>query len=223
MFAMFPYLSIYLQDILGYTPLGAGLRLLPLTAFVFFVPLATRRLAARVPLRITIAVGLALVAGGLGLMFGLSASSRWTALLAGFVVSGIGIGVANPALAAGALRVVDPSRTGMASGISNTFRLAGVAIGVAALGAVLESRVASSLSAVVGGSSHRLGEAVSSSGLHAVSGQPGLVHPARVAFVSGLNDLILIGCATVVVGAIAAAALLRGPVPAPVPVAEQAA
>jgi EmrB/QacA subfamily drug resistance transporter len=222
MFAMFPYLSIYLQDILGYTPLGAGLRLLPLTAFIFFVPLATRRVAARVPLRITIAVGLVLAAGGLALMFGLSASSRWTALLAGFIVSGIGIGIANPGLAAGALRVVDPSRTGMASGISNTFRLAGVAMGVAALGAVLESRIASSLSAVVGGRSHRLGEAVSSAGLHAVSGQPGLVHPARVAFVSGLNDLLLIGCATVVVGAIAAAALLREPAPAPAPVAEPA-
>jgi EmrB/QacA subfamily drug resistance transporter len=223
MFAMFPYLSIYLQDILGYTPLAAGLRFLPLTTFVFFVPLATRRLAARVPLRITIAVGLALVAGGLALMFGLSASSHWTALLAGFIVSGVGIGIANPALAAGALRVVDPSRTGMASGISNTFRLAGVAMGVAALGAVLESRIASSLSAVVGGRSHQLGEAVTSAGLRAVSGQPTLVHPARVAFVSGLNDLFLIGCATLVVGAIAAAALLREPAPAPAPVAEPAA
>src|SRR5262249_61944598 len=50
MFSMFPYLSIYLQDILGYSPLATGVRFLPLTAFVFFVPLATRRIAARVPL-----------------------------------------------------------------------------------------------------------------------------------------------------------------------------
>jgi EmrB/QacA subfamily drug resistance transporter len=222
MFAMFPYLSIYLQDVLGYTPLGAGLRFLPLTGFVFFVPLAMRKLAARVPLRVTIAVGLALVAGGLALMYGISASSRWTELLAGLLVAGVGIGIANPALAAGALRVVDPARTGMASGINNTFRLAGVAMGVAALGAILESRVASSLSAVVGGRSHALGEAVSSAGLQAVAGQPALVHPARVAFVSGLNDLLLIGCGTVLVGAIAAAALLRVPAAAPAPVAEPA-
>jgi EmrB/QacA subfamily drug resistance transporter len=222
MFAMFPYLSIYLQDILGYTPLGAGLRFLPMTGFVFFVPLATRRVVARVPLRITIAVGLALVAGGLALMYGLSASSHWTALLAGLMVGGVGIGIANPALAAGALRTVDPARTGMASGINNTFRLGGVAMGVAALGAVLESRVTSSLSTVVGGRSHRLGEAVSSAGLHAVSGQPALVHAARVAFVGGLNDLLLIGCAALLVGAIAAAALLRVPAPTPTPVAEPA-
>jgi DHA2 family multidrug resistance protein-like MFS transporter len=108
----------------------------------------------------------------------------------------------------------------MASGINNTFRLGGVAMGVAALGAVLESRVASSLSAVVGSRSHRLGEAVSAAGLRAVGGQPALVHPARVAFVSGLNVLLLIGCATLVVGAVAAALLLRVPSPAPTPVAE---
>ena len=54
MFAMFPYLSIYLQDILGYSPLATGLRFLPLTGFVFLVPLATRHLAARVPLRVMI-------------------------------------------------------------------------------------------------------------------------------------------------------------------------
>ena len=45
MFALFPYLSIYLQDVLGNSPLGAGLRFLPLTVFVFIVPLATRKLA----------------------------------------------------------------------------------------------------------------------------------------------------------------------------------
>ena len=50
MFALFPFLSIYLQDILGYSPLGAGLRFLPITVFVFFVPIATRKIAARVPM-----------------------------------------------------------------------------------------------------------------------------------------------------------------------------
>ena len=147
MFALFPYLSIYFQDILGYSPLGAGLRFLPMTAFVFFVPLATRRFAARVPMRTLIGVGLALVAVGLAADVGpLVADSPWTALLPGLIVGGIGIGIANPALAAAALRVVDPARTGMASGISNTFRIGGVALGIAALGALLENRIAASLS-----------------------------------------------------------------------------
>ncbi|HET7745216.1 MAG TPA: MFS transporter [Gaiellaceae bacterium] len=213
MFAMFPYLSIYLQDILGYSPLATGVRFLPLTAFVFFVPLATRRLAARVPLRVMIGVGLALVAGGLALMAGLSSDSAWTALLAGFVVGGIGIGIANPALAAGALRVVDPARTGMASGINNTFRLGGVAVGVAALGALLESRIQTELASSGVANADAVGAAVSSSGLHAVAGQSNLVEPATSAFVGGLNTILLVGAATLVVGALAAALLLRTPAP----------
>jgi EmrB/QacA subfamily drug resistance transporter len=217
MFSMFPYLSIYLQDILGYSPLAAGLRFLPLTLFVFFVPLATRRIAARVPLRVMIGTGLALVAGGLVLMYGLNADSAWTALLAGFIVGGIGIGIANPALAAAALRVVDPARTGMASGINNTFRLGGVAVGVAALGALLESRIQDSLTAASVANPHGLAGAVSSAGLRAVAGQPDLEQTATTAFVSGLNTLLLTGAVVLVVGALAAAALLRVPAPAPAP------
>jgi MFS family permease len=169
-----------------------------------------------------IGAGLALVAAGLALMYGLDAHSGWTALLAGFVVGGIGIGVANPALAAGALRVVDPARTGMASGISNTFRLAGVAVGVAALGALLQHSVESSLSTTVGDNGNALGAAVSSAGVRAVAGHPDLVEPARTAFVSGLNEVILVGALLLVVGAVAAAVLLRTPAPAPAPATESA-
>ena len=91
-----------------------------------------------------ISAGLALVAAGLALHVMGSTTSGWTALLAGFVVGGIGIGIAICA-AAGALRVVDLARTGMASGISNTFRLGGVAVGVAMLGALLQNRVENAL------------------------------------------------------------------------------
>jgi len=118
--------------------------------------------------------------------------------------------------------VVDPARTGMASGISNTFRLAGVAVGVAALGALLQNRVESSLSTALGGDQHALGAAVSSAGTRAVAGQPDLVEPATSAFVSGLNDVLLVGSFLLVVGALAAAVLLRSATPAPAPVAESA-
>jgi hypothetical protein len=160
-----------------------------------------------VPLRVMIGVGLALIALGLGLMASLvHTDSSWRVLLPGFVVAGLGIGLANPALAAGALRVVDPERSGMASGISNTFRLAGVAVGVAVLGAVLESRIGSSLA---GDGVHGLAGAVSSSGLRAVAGHPALVHPARAAFVGGFDDVLVVGCGIVFAGAVAAATLLR--------------
>src|SRR4051812_15514884 len=220
MFALFPYLSIYLQDILGTSPLGAGLRFLPLTAFVFFVPLLTRGIAQRVQPWIFPSLGLLLVAIALVLMYGLTSGSAWTALLPGFIVAGIGIGLANPTLAAAALRTVDPARSGMASGINNTFRLAGVSIGVAALGAILEDRVSSSLASTAHVHSQALAAAVSSSGTRAVDAQPGLQHAAATAFVSGLNAVLLVGCAMVFAGAIAAAVLMRIPATDPAKAAE---
>jgi EmrB/QacA subfamily drug resistance transporter len=209
MFALFPYLSIYLQDVLGYSPLGAGLRFLPLTVFVFIVPLLTRKLAPGASLRWLLAGGLVLVAVALLLMHGLTPSSSWTALLPGLIVSGIGIGLANPAIAAAALRAVDPSRTGMASGINNACRLTGVAVGVAALGAVLEDRISTSLVSSLGPRGESLASAVAATGTRVASSNPTLAHPATVAYVSGLNTTLLVSCAIVAVGALAAGLLMR--------------
>jgi EmrB/QacA subfamily drug resistance transporter len=209
MFALFPYLSIYLQDVLGYSPLGAGLRFLPLTVFVFIVPLLTRKLAPGASLRWLLAGGLVLVAVALLLMHGLTPSSSWTALLPGLIVSGIGIGLANPAIAAAALRAVDPSRTGMASGINNACRLTGVAVGVAALGAVLEDRISTSLVSSLGPRGDALASAVAATGNRVALSNPSLAHPATVAYVSGLNTTLLVSCAIVAVGALAAGLLMR--------------
>ena len=209
MFALFPYLSIYLQDVLGYSPLGAGLRFLPLTVFVFIVPLATRKLAPNASLRWLLSGGLVLVAAALLLMHGLTPSSSWTALLPGLIVAGLGIGLANPAIAQAALRAVDPSRTGMASGINNACRLTGVAVGVAALGAVLEDRISTSLVSSIGPRGESLASAVAATGNRVASSNPSLAHPATAAYVSGLNTTLLVGCAIVAVGALAAGLLMR--------------
>jgi predicted MFS family arabinose efflux permease len=217
MFALFPFLSIYLQDILGYSPLGAGLRFLPITVFVFLVPLATRKLSGRVPMWVLLSTSLAIVSLGLLLMEDIAPGSRWTALLPGFIVSGIGIGLANPTIAAAALRVVDPARTGMASGISNTARIAGLAMGVAGLGAFLQQRVGTHLAAA-GYHGKHLASAVSSSGLRAAAGRPALERAADAAFVSGLRLILLICFAVVLTGSVAAATLVRRRVEAAEPV-----
>jgi EmrB/QacA subfamily drug resistance transporter len=209
MFALFPYLSIYFQDVLGNSPLGAGLRFLPLTVFVFIVPLTTRKLAPNASLRWLLSGGLVLVAVALLLMHGLTPSSKWTALLPGLIVAGIGIGLANPAIAAAALRAVDPSRTGMASGINNACRLTGVAVGVAALGAVLEDRISTSLVSSLGPRGESLASAVAATGNRVASSDPSLARPATVAYVSGLNTTLLVSCAIVAVGALAAGLLMR--------------
>jgi EmrB/QacA subfamily drug resistance transporter len=207
MFALFPYLSIYLQDIDGNSPLGAGLRFLPITAFVFFVPLLTRRIAARVPLWLLLSASLAVVGLGLLLMARVSTGSRWTVLLPGFIVCGIGIGLANPTIAGAALRVVDPARSGMASGISNTCRIGGLALGVAAFGVLLQLRVGDHLTAA-GYPGKAIAVAVSSSGLRAAAGRPALAPVAGAAFVSGFRLILVVGFLTLLVGA-AAALLVR--------------
>jgi len=207
MFALFPFLSIYLQDVDGYSPLGAGLRFLPITAFVFVVPLVTRKYAARVQLWLLLGGSLSIVAVGLALMELVSVGSSWTVLLAGFVVCGIGIGLANPTIAGAALRVVDPSRTGMASGISNTCRLGGLAVGVAALGVLLQHRIGVHLAAA-GYHGKSVSAAVASSGLRAAAGDARLAHAADIAFVSGLRLVVLTSCLTLLVG-VGASLLVR--------------
>ena len=145
MFAMFLYITIYMQSVIGMTPLEAGVRFLPLTLFAFIVPLATRNLVAKIPARVPLAIGLTLVGVGLLLMRGAKPDSEWTTLLAGFIVTGFGIGISNPSIASTALGVVPAARSGMASGINNTMRIAGVATGIAALGAVFQSKISDAL------------------------------------------------------------------------------
>ena len=84
-----------------------------------------------------------IVTGGLFLMGTTDPTSNWTVLLPGFILGGIGIGVVNPVLASGAVSVVQPQRTGMASGANNTFRQVGIATGIAVLGAVFQSQIVS--------------------------------------------------------------------------------
>jgi hypothetical protein len=97
----------------------------------------------------------------------------------------------------------------MASGISNTFRIAGLATGVAAVGAIFKERIASSLAASVPHSSAHLADVVASSGLHRLGGGPHVVAAARVAFASGFDTIALVGAVATLIGAIAALLLVR--------------
>lgn len=213
MFAMFPYLTLYLQNDLGYSPLQGGLRLLPSTLLTFIVPLVARRPAERIAPGIALGVGLAVTGVGIALMAHLAVGDTWTVLLPGLLLIGLGIGVANPAVARIALGVVPPQRTGMASGINNTFRIGGLSIGVAALGAIFQQRLASGLQASLGKQAQGLARAVASGGIPAASklsrGSASVVSAARHAFASGINVLFVVGAAMVIAGAVAAFTMVR--------------
>ena len=102
-FSVFIYLHLYLQNVLGYSPLEAGMRFLPLTLFAFVVAAISGNLTARIPARWLMGAGLAVIGVSLLLMARVDTTSSWTVLLPGFVLGGIGIGLTNPALASTAV------------------------------------------------------------------------------------------------------------------------
>jgi EmrB/QacA subfamily drug resistance transporter len=213
MFAIYPYLTFYLQNDLGYSPLQGGLRLLPSTIPSFAVPLYFRRHADRIAPRVALGAGMAITAVGMITMVAMSATSSWLVIVPGLLLTGIGIGVVNPAIARIALGVVAPERSGMASGISNTFRTGGLAIGVAALGALFERKVANSLAVAYHHSVPDVSKIVSSSGVAAAvkasHGLAGVARRAHVAFVSGMHLILLIGTVAVALGAVAGFTLVH--------------
>jgi predicted MFS family arabinose efflux permease len=215
MFASFLYLTIYIQGVLGYSPLDAGLRFLPLTLLSFFVAPISGNLSHRVPVRVLMGVGLAGVGVGLLLMRGVSVDSGWTTLLAGFLVAGAGIGLTNPGIAQAAIAVVEPARAGMASGINTTFRQVGIATGVAGLGAVFQSRIDSKFSELLPNAPPGLSDAVASGGSVGAArvAPPGIHHQvvvdSKIAFVGAFNDILLIAAVLSFVGAALGFALTR--------------
>jgi EmrB/QacA subfamily drug resistance transporter len=221
MFAMFLYLTLYLQTILDYSPLETGLRFLPVTLLSFVAAAVSGKLTAALPARGLLGGGLVLVGIGLVLMRGLDAASDWTALLPGFLVGGVGIGTINPSIANAAIGVVEPRRSGMASGISSTFRQVGIATGIAALGAIFQSQVTHHLRGALAGTpgagrADGLAHAVSAGGApRAIAAAPGaarprLEHAIHVAFTAALNDILLVAAVVAIAGGVLALALVRG-------------
>ncbi|HEY6474043.1 MAG TPA: MFS transporter [Acidimicrobiales bacterium] len=225
-FAMFLYLTLYIQDDLGYAPLPAGIRFLPLTLLAFIVAPFAGRLTVRVQSRYLLAVGMLFIAVGMFLMSHTTPTSAWTVLLPGFILCGIGIGGVNPVLASGAISVVQPQRSGMASGANNTFRQVGIATGIAVLGAVFQSQIiahtTSALNktadgvAVIHRGGSQLGAALSGGGVRATAQQIPAAGPRNAllsayhqGFSTTINHLMLIGAIVAFVGAVAGLTLVR--------------
>ena len=145
LYAVLLYFVIYLQDVLGYSALGTGLRVAILSLAQLATSVVAGRVSERVPARWLIGPGLLLVGIGLLVMTGITGVSNWTHLIPGFIVGGLGAGLVNPPLASTAIGVVPPAKAGMASGVNSTFRQIGIAAGIAALGSIFVSSIQSHL------------------------------------------------------------------------------
>jgi EmrB/QacA subfamily drug resistance transporter len=141
-FAVFLYTTLYLQQILGLSAIEAGLVYLPGTVVMFFVSGATSQLGTKVSARAMIAGGLVLVGLGQVLLTAAAVDSSWTVFLPGVMLACIGTGLFNPALSNVALGSVPVDQSGLAAGVNDTFRQAGIAVGVAALGALVPAEAA---------------------------------------------------------------------------------
>ncbi len=221
-FAMILYLVLYLQDILGYSPLGTGVRVMFLSGGILVSATVAGRLSSHVPVRLLIGPGLLLVGVGLLLMRGLDASSSWTHLIPGMIVGGVGVGLVNPPLASTAVGVVPPRQAGMASGISSTFRQVGIATGIALLGTLFSNDVRdlvlTRVAAVPGlaSTAPRIAAAVQSGEIgHVIGALPAQARQTvgvitRAAFTSGLNRILLVAAIIALVSGVVSLATIRG-------------
>jgi EmrB/QacA subfamily drug resistance transporter len=220
LFALFTYLTIYMQNSLGLSAVETGVRFLPLTVAIFVTAGIAGRLTSHVPRRLLIGAGFVVVGAGLLLMRGLTPSSDWTHLLPGMIVAGLGAGLVNTPLVSTAVGVVEPARAGMASGINSTFRQIGIATGVAALGTILASHVRGSVvdslsTTPLTGHAHALAHQISTGGTpQALASTPpplrGVVaESAQAALVGGLNTILLIGAIVSFTAAVASFLLIR--------------
>jgi EmrB/QacA subfamily drug resistance transporter len=182
MFGVFFFMSLFVQRVLGYSPTEAGAIFLPMTVLIILIAPPAGKLSDRVGSRWLIAGGLTLLGISLLLFSRLDAGSGFWDLLPGLVIGGVGMASVMTPMSAAAMGSVPVAKAGIASGVLNTFRQVGGALGIAVMGAILTARQRSELEA---GAS------------------------ANDAFVAGFQSALLVGAAIAFAGALTAALLIR--------------
>jgi EmrB/QacA subfamily drug resistance transporter len=212
MLAMFFFMALYMQNVLHFTPLQAGVRFLPSTLMIVVIAPLAGRLADRVGSRPLMTFGLTAVAGALFWQSHLTVSSGYGALLPGFVLMGIGMAFVMSPMSTAAMNAVEQTKAGVASGILSMNRMVGGTFGVAVLGAMVatlgRSKIDQLLPALPAGDRAQLAASLGSGAVpHGVS--PQIVEAGRSAFVYALHYGLLLGSAVALLGAITAWVTVR--------------
>jgi MFS family permease len=140
MLGQFFFLALYMQDILRYSPLEAGLRFLPATLMIVaFAPLAGR-LTDRVGPRWLIATGLLAVAGSLYWLTTVKVGTTYGDIWPSFTLMGLGMAFVMSPMSTAAMNAVAEAKAGIASGVLSMNRMIGGTLGVAAMGAVFQGQ-----------------------------------------------------------------------------------
>jgi len=179
MLGVFFFLALYMQNILGYSPLEAGVRFLPSTLMIVGVAPVAGRLSDRFGARWLIAGGLVIVAASLYSFSGIAVDSSYLDLLPGFMLLGIGIAMTMSPMTSAAMNAVAVEKAGIASGVLSMFRMVGGSLGVAVTGAIFQG----------------------------VVGDPATATPTE--FVDALGEAMLVSAAVALVGAAVGVAAIR--------------
>jgi EmrB/QacA subfamily drug resistance transporter len=219
-FSLLTYLVIYVQNVLGYSAVQAGVRFLFLSGAAFFAAAIAGRLTEKMPVKWLIAPGFVVLGVGLLLIHGIEPTSSRTHLIPGLLLSGVALGMINTPLASTAVGVVPVERSGMASGINSTLRQVGIATGIAVLGTIFAHHVADGIRSGLAGTpaadqSDRISTAVTGGQTEAViQAAPAgvrdqLAAVATSSFVDALNNITMIAAVLAFATAIACFALIR--------------
>ncbi|MGE5635414.1 MAG: MFS transporter [Nocardioidaceae bacterium] len=220
MLAMFFFIALYMQNMLGYSAVEAGARFLPSTLLIIVTAPIAGRLVDRVGPRPLLVTGLSLVAVALFMQTRISDSSGYGLLLPAFVVMGVGMGLTMTPMSTAAMNAVSVDKAGVASGILSMSRMVGGTFGVAALGALFQRLASDRLADTLAGTGvgaaqreqivHNIGSAKDvDAGLDPQqAAQVG--RAAHDAFIHALSGGMWLSTALALAGAVAALVLVRG-------------
>ena len=189
MMGTFFFMAIYMQDILGYGALEAGIRFLPTTMVIAVVAPIAGRLADRVGPATPMSAGLAVLAVSMFMFAGIDTATTYSGLLVPFILMGLGIALVMSPMSTAAMNAVSVQKSGVASGVLQMSRMIGASVGIAATGAIFQSQ---------------LGSGFDPAALATAPDQ------ARAVFVDALSSAMLLAAIVVVAGLVVSLTLVRG-------------
>lgn len=201
-------LTQHLQFVLGYSPLEAGFRVLPVAVLIVAAPLSAR-LVESVGTKLIVSVGLLTVAAGLTLLSTVEVASGYGLVAASIAVIGAGMGFTMAPATESIMGSLPLAKAGVGSAMNDTTRMVGGALGVAVLGSVLASSYGSAVAPALRGAPPQIAEAAGDSigaatTIGARLGEMGrpLLEAARAAYIEGMGDAVLVGAAVAAAGAV---------------------
>jgi len=189
MMGTFFFMAIYMQDILGYGALQAGIRFLPTTMVIAVVAPVAGRLADRLGPAVPMSAGLAILATSTFMFSGIDTGTTYAGLIVPFILMGLGMALIMSPMSTAAMNAVSVQKSGIASGVLQMSRMIGASVGVAATGAIFQSQ---------------LGSGFNPAQLATAPDQ------ARATFVDALGSAMLLAAIVVVAGLVVALTLVRG-------------